>query len=103
MYSDTRLSTRSPTGSRTDSYADGPGPRSNVGAYQTRSSVTEDTVREDNEYEEAPDDIEETSRAADRPPQRSEDQYIAALRYRFPNRAKDDYAYKKTSWSCKYV
>ena len=96
MYNDERQSTRSPTLSRTGSYTDGPAPRSNGRAYQSRSSITEDIVREDNEYEEALDEVDASSTNV-RPPQRSEDQYIAALRYRFPNRPKNDYSYTKPS------
>jgi hypothetical protein len=93
MYSDERQSSRSPTTSRTDSYRDGPAPRTNGRGYQLRSTITEQTERDDNEYEEALEDDEQAR--IEPPPQRSEDQYIAALRYRFPNRPKSDYAYSK--------
>lgn len=94
MHSDERQSTRSPTTSRSDSYRDGPTPRANGNAYQTRSSITEENGKGYNEYEETVDDVDDPP-ANVRPPQRSEDQYIAALRYRFPNRPKTDYAYSK--------
>lgn len=94
MYNEDLQSTRSPSGSRSGSYADGPPSRNNARAYQTRSSITEETARDDNEYEE-PNNGANESPQNDRPPPRAEDQYIAALRYRFPNRPKDDYAYSK--------
>src|SRR4051794_12671840 len=96
MYNDERQSTRSPTTSRTGSYTDGPGSRINTRPYQARSSITEDNIREDNEYEDGLHDINESTRSAG-PPQNSEDQYIAALKYRFPNRSKNDYAYRRPS------
>lgn len=95
MYNEDLQSTRSPSGSRSGSYADGPASRNNARAYQTRSSITEETARDDNEYEEPTDDADQSPPANDRPPQRPEDQYIAALRYRFPNRPKNDYAYSR--------
>ncbi len=95
MSSAERQSTRSPTiTSRSDSYRDGPTSRAAGRPYQQRSSITEENEREDNEYEEALDDVDEQSKP-ERPPQRSEDQYISALRYRFPNRAVTDYVYSK--------
>jgi hypothetical protein len=94
MYNDERQSTRSPTTSRAGSYNDGPGSRINAAGYQSRSSINEENDREDNEYEEPSGDNDDAARN-DRPPQRSEDQYIAALRHRFPNRPKKDYAYSK--------
>jgi len=95
MYSDEQQSTRSPATSRTDSYRDGPGLRTNnERAYQLRSTANKENGTEDNEYEETPGDDDEPARN-ELPPPRSEDQYIAALRYRFPSRPKTDYAYSK--------
>ncbi|CAF2080458.1 unnamed protein product [Rotaria magnacalcarata] len=93
MFSDERESTRSPTTSKTDSYRGGPMSRENDHPYQRRSSMSEENERDDNEYEAAPEDIDEPPRRGPPPPR--EDQYIAALRYRFPNRPKTDYAYSK--------
>jgi hypothetical protein len=94
MYSEERQSSRSPTISRTDSYRDGPSSRINDRGYQLRSTIPEYNGTDDNEYEETPGSVDESARN-ERPPQRSEDQYIAALRYRFPSRPKSDYAYSK--------
>lgn len=94
MYNEDLQSTRSPSGSRSGSYADGPASRINARPYQARSSITEETARDDNEYEE-PTNEGDSSPAIDRPPPPPQDQYIAALRYRFPNRSKNDYAYSK--------
>lgn len=94
ILSDERQSTRSPTISRTDSYRDGPMSNPTDRPYQQRSSITEDIEREDNDYEE-PSNESGSQERDDRPPPRREDQYIAALRYRFPNRPKTDYAYKQ--------
>jgi hypothetical protein len=91
MASDERPSTRSPTTSRTDSYRDGLGSRTNANAYNRRSSITDGN---DNEYEEPGNDVDDRS-INDIPPQRREDQYIAALRHRFPNRPKTDYSYSR--------
>jgi hypothetical protein len=79
---------------RSGSYNDGPASRTTGRAYQARSSITEENGREDNEYEEATNDLDGSPTNVG-PPQRSEDQYIAALRYRFPSRPKTDYAYSK--------
>ncbi|CAM2718812.1 unnamed protein product [Rotaria socialis] len=93
MFGDERESTRSPTTSKTDSYRGGPMSRENDHPYQRRSSLNEEYERDDNEYEAAPEDISESQKKGPPPPR--EDQYIAALRYRFPNRPKTDYAYSK--------
>ncbi len=94
MYNEDEQATRSTATSRTGSYNDGPLSRPNVRAYQSRSSIIEENGQENNEYEETLDDPDRSPDNT-RPPQRSEDQYIAALRYRFPNRPKTDYAYSK--------
>lgn len=89
MLSDERLSMRSPTNSRTDSYQDRP----TYKGYQRPQTISEEGETY-NEYETTADDDNER-RKTEPPPQRSEDQYMAALRYRFPNRSKSDYAYSK--------
>lgn len=94
MYSDERQSARSPTTSRTDSYGDGPRARTNGHAYQRRSSIIEENGSGDNEYEGGLEDAEEPTPNV-RPPQRAEDQYVAALQHRFPSRPKSDYSYSK--------
>ncbi len=94
MYNDDLQSNRSQSGSRAGSYGNGPATRNNGRGYQARSSIVEETGQDDNEYEGAPNAGDESPRN-ERPPQRSEDQYIAALRYRFPNRPKNDYSYTK--------
>lgn len=63
-------------------------------AYQRRSSYNEDMERDDNYLPSASDDVDEQSKS-DQPPPPREDQYIAALRHRFPSRPKTDYAYSK--------
>jgi hypothetical protein len=90
MASDERQSTRSPTTSRSDSYRDGTGLRSNGNPYNRRSSITDGN---DNEYEDPTNDVDDVPNI--RPPQRKEDQYLAALRHRFPNRPKTDYSYSR--------
>ncbi|CAF0895467.1 unnamed protein product [Adineta ricciae] len=90
MFGDERESIRSPTTSR-----NGPMSRTNDRSYQQRSSITEDTERDDNEYEEPSNDLDEQPSKIDRPPPPPQEQYISALRYRFPNRPKTDYAYSK--------
>jgi hypothetical protein len=94
MYNEDEQARRSPITSRAGPYNGGPISRTNGRAYQARSSITEETGREDNEYEEAPNESD-VSPVNVGPPPRSEDQYISALRYRFPNRPKSDYAYSK--------
>ncbi|UJR09263.1 hypothetical protein I4U23_013509 [Adineta vaga] len=73
MLGDERRSIRSPTTSPNGSYRD---------------------ERDDNEYEEPSNDLEEQPRN-DGPPLPAQDQYISALRHRFPNRSKNDYVYSK--------
>ena len=94
MYNEDEQVIRSPLTSRAGSYNEGLTSRTNGRPYQARSSITEETGREDNEYEGAPNESDVPPVNVG-PPPRSEDQYISALRYRFPNRPKSDYAYSK--------
>ncbi|CAF2642463.1 unnamed protein product [Rotaria sp. Silwood2] len=96
MLSAGRQSTRSPTTSQTDSYGAGSVPRTNGRPYPQRSSINEENERDDNEYEPASDDIDEQERTY-RPPPRNEDPYLSALKLRFPNRPRTDYAYSRPS------
>lgn len=97
MYSGGQTSTRSASGSRTDSYDHPSNIKLNGRPYQARSSITEDAPRDDNEYAEASDindqDDEQTSKV-NIPPPKKEDQYMMALNHRFHNRPKSDYSYK---------
>ena len=103
MYSDGRQSPRSPTNSQSDSYRNGsstaaPGrvnARGDSGPYQRRSSILESDEREDNDYEQAVYETDEGPTETPRPIPRNEDPYVSALRYRFPNRSKNDYVYSK--------
>ncbi|CAF1296066.1 unnamed protein product [Rotaria sp. Silwood1] len=94
MLSAERQSTRSPTTSQTDSYGTGIASRANGRPYQQRSSITGENERQDDEYGTAPDDMDEQERTY-RPPPRNEDPYLSALKIRFPNRPRGDYAYTR--------
>lgn len=96
MYNERQNIVRSPTGSRRGSYESGPKPALNGRPYQPHSLITEEAPpRDDNEYGEAIDEREEEPRSEPQPPRPKDDPYIEALRHRFPNRPKNDYAYTR--------